>query len=186
MDNPPSRLTIQRAPGAAESAIAIWYADSPGAGSSLAISKPSHIGLCGARTAASLATQLLESIQGAPVGPASTSFRLPVEDSLMRGHARPVIAVCGADESHLISANGAGPSAFHSNTVRLALRASAAIAAESLTRSISRQLNGLPANNFNDAGSVQAAGQRNGTRLADDNGTPPDVSRVSRIGVLAP
>ena len=149
------------------------YAASPGAGSSLEDSKPSQTGRRGARTAASLATQVLESIQGAPVGPASTSLRRPLAESLMRGQASPVITVHAAGKSHLTSARGAAASALHGSTVRPAARAAAASAPAPLASSNSRQLIGLPASSRNAAGPVQVDGQRNGTRLSDDNGFPP-------------
>src|ERR1035438_259363 len=104
--SPSSRRIIQRAPAVAESAIAMRYAASPGAGSSLEDSKPSQTGRRGARTAASLATQVLESIQGAPVGPASTSLRRPVAESFNGDLVDRDFDLVGEPETELVEGLG--------------------------------------------------------------------------------
>ena len=99
---------IQRAPVAAQSAIASRYASavrawSPGG------SKPSQICFEGARDTASRATHEVESIHGTPVGPASAPAARAV--GLICGQASSVNARIGAPPSQRTLAKGAAKAA---------------------------------------------------------------------------
>src|ERR1039457_6421713 len=99
------RFTIQRAPAAAESATATLNAAAFGATWSAGGANSSQMDLPGARTLASLATQQLESIHGAPVGPDSAWALSLRGANLMLGQTSPERATSGAGELHFTSAS---------------------------------------------------------------------------------
>jgi hypothetical protein len=97
------------------------------------------------------------------VGPAAAESRPPDDMGLIRGHARPPTEMMGAAVFQFSSPRGAAPSEAPSNTAIPAFLAAPAICCRALPTM--RQLIGQSRNNEIERGSVQPAGQRNGTRF---------------------
>jgi hypothetical protein len=150
----------------------------------------------GARTLASLTTQELESIHGAPVGPASAWAVLLRGATLMLGHTSPERATSGADERQFTSASGATPSELSWRTSNPALRAASATApSEAADSSSTRQLMGPPSSSLTNVGSFHTEGHRNGDSLSDEisgvmvllqnvNAPARSITRCFLMGIL--
>src|ERR1039457_2826269 len=129
----------------------------------------------GAAAGARWTSQPLASIQGAPVGPASTASLLAAEFIRMPGQTASVIAAtCCAPLHGIFDASPAAipedSGLLQSTIARSLRRASARSGSESGNPAANtRQLMGVPLIQSSDLGSLQADGQNNGTqRLCGD------------------